>query len=155
AIGEKRMTSEPAPIAADAGVFEHAKWSSGIVVLGAVLVALFPLIAGPHYAILMLSAMGYAIALLGLNLLFGYTGLLSFGHAMFLAIGTYTVAYMSSMRVRSFEIILLLAVTIGAAVAVPIGLLCIRYVKIYFSMLTLAFSMLLYSFLYKFYHVTG
>jgi len=55
----------------------------------------------------------------------------------------------------NFELILLAAVAIGATVAVPIGLLCIRYVKIYFAMLTLAFSMLLYSFLFKFYHLTG
>ena len=41
------------------------------------------------------------------------------------------------------------------AVAVPIGLLCVRYVKIYFGMLTSAFGMLFYSFLLKFYHLTG
>jgi len=40
-------------------------------------------------------------------------------------------------------------------VAVPVGLLCVRYVKIYFGMLTLAFGMLFYSFLYKFYTLTG
>jgi branched-chain amino acid transport system permease protein len=40
-------------------------------------------------------------------------------------------------------------------VAVPVGLLCVRYVKIYFGMLTLAFGMLFYSFLYKFYALTG
>src|SRR5258707_8568750 len=62
---------------------------------------------------------------------------------------------MMATRIHNFELILLVAVAIGATVAVPIGLLCIRYVKIYFAMLTLAFSMLLYSFLFKFYHLTG
>src|SRR5260370_13966455 len=62
---------------------------------------------------------------------------------------------MTAERMMNFELILLAAVAIGATVAVPIGLLCIRYVKIYFAMLTLAFSMLLYSFLFKFYHLTG
>lgn len=118
-------------------------------------ILIFPFVAGPHYVILMFSAMGYAVALLGLNLLFGYTGLLSLGHAMFLAIGAYTAGYMTSARITNLELILLAATVVGVTVAVPVGLLCIRYVKIYFAMLTLAFSMLLYSFLFKFYHLTG
>jgi branched-chain amino acid transport system permease protein len=103
----------------------------------------------------MFSAMGFAIALTGLNLLFGFTGLLSFGHAMFLAIGAYTAAYLTSAKIMILEVTLLSAAAVAVVVAVPIGLLCIRYVKIYFSMLTLAFSMLLYSFLFKFYPITG
>ena len=43
----------------------------------------------------------------------------------------------------------------AVVVAVPVGVLCVRYVKIYFGMLTLAFGMLFYSFLYKFYALTG
>jgi branched-chain amino acid transport system permease protein len=126
-----------------------------VPLLGFLIVAAFPYITGPHYAILMFSAMGFAIALMGLNLLFGFTGLLSFGHAMFLAIGAYTAAYLTAAKVMALEAILLTAAAVAIVVAVPIGLLCIRYVKIYFSMLTLAFSMLLYSFLFKFYPITG
>src|SRR4029078_12484330 len=103
----------------------------------------------------MFSAMGFAICLLGLDLVFGYTGLLSFGHAMFVAIGAYTAAYLTAARILHLEVILLTAPAVAVAAAVPVGLLCIRYVKIYFSMLTLAFSMLLYSFLFKFYPITG
>jgi branched-chain amino acid transport system permease protein len=117
--------------------------------------AVFPHLVGPHYSTLMLAAMGYCIALLGLNLLLGYAGLLSLGHAMFLAIGAYTGAYMTSSGWLSLELILLVAIAAGVAVALPIGFLCVRYVRIYFSMLTLAFSMLMYSFLFKFYHITG
>ena len=124
-------------------------------VIGFIVIAAFPYAAGPHYTILMFSAMGFAIALLGLNLLLGYTGLLSLGHAMFLAIGAYTAAYLTSAKIMTLELILLTAVAVAIVVALPIGLLCIRYVKIYFSMLTLAFSMLLYSFLFKFYLITG
>jgi branched-chain amino acid transport system permease protein len=123
--------------------------------IGFLALAGFPYAAGPHYAILMFSAMGFAIALLGLNLLFGYTGLLTLGHAMFLAIGAYTAAFMASANILAFELILLTAAVAAAIIAIPVGLLCIRYVKIYFSMLTLAFSMLLYSFLFKFYSITG
>ena len=43
----------------------------------------------------------------------------------------------------------------SALLAVPIGFLCVRYVGIFFGMLTLAFGMLFHAFLFKFYHVTG
>jgi branched-chain amino acid transport system permease protein len=132
-----------------------AKLAAAVPVIGFLIIAAFPYIAGPHYTILMFSAMGFAIALLGLNLLLGFTGLLSFGHAMFLAIGAYTAAYLTSAKIMVLEEILLTAAAVAVVVAVPIGFLCVRYVKIYFSMLTLAFSMLLYSFLFKFYPITG
>ncbi|MBI3029779.1 MAG: branched-chain amino acid ABC transporter permease [Candidatus Rokubacteria bacterium] len=104
----------------------------------------------------MLPFMAYAVILLGLNLLFGYTGLVSFGHALFMGIGAYTGAVLTThFGVRSLELILLTAAALGALVAAPVGALCVRYVKIYFSMLTLAFGMLFYTFLLKFYRLTG
>ena len=124
-----------------------------VVLLG---IAGVPFMGGDYYTTLMLPFFGYSIALLGLNLLFGYTGLLSFGHALFVALGAYTAAYMTSVfGILHFEAILLVSVAVALVVAVPVGLLCVRYVKIYFGMLTLAFGMLFYSFLYKFYHLTG
>ena len=132
-----------------------AKFAYAVPVIGFALIAVFPYIAGPHYTILMFSAMGFAIALFGLNLLFGFTGLLPFGHAMFLAIGAYTAAYLTAAKYLSLELILLTAAAAAIIIAIPVGLLCIRYIKIYFGMLTLAFSMLLYSFLFKFYKITG
>jgi branched-chain amino acid transport system permease protein len=124
--------------------------------LAVVGVALVPLTGRDYYATLMLPFFGYGIALLGLNLLFGYTGLLSFGHALFVAVGAYTAAYLTGVvGVRHFEFVLLAAAGAAALVAVPTGLVAVRYVKIYFGMLTLAFGMLFYSFLFKFYHLTG
>lgn len=115
-----------------------------------------PSIAGPYYITLLLPAFGYGIALLGINLLFGYTGLLSFGHALFIAIGAYSAAYMTSKAgILHIEAIFAVAIAAALLIAVPVGLLCVRYVKIFFGILTLAFSMLFYSFLFKFYHVTG
>jgi branched-chain amino acid transport system permease protein len=99
---------------------------------------------------------GYAIALLGFNLLFGYAGLLSFGHAMFLGFGAYGAAVLAGVYgFKSFELVLAVATLASMAAAVPIGLLCVRYVGIFFGMLTLAFGMLFHSFLFKFYHITG
>ena len=127
-----------------------------VLALAVVGVALVPLAGQDYYATLMLPFFGYGIALLGLNLLFGYTGLLSFGHALFVAVGAYTAAYLTGVfGVRQFELVLLAAAGAAALVAVPTGLVAVRYVKIYFGMLTLAFGMLFYSFLFKFYHLTG
>jgi branched-chain amino acid transport system permease protein len=104
----------------------------------------------------MLPFMAYAVVLLGLNLLFGYTGLVSFGHALFIAIGGYTGAFLTAHTpIRSLEVILPAAAAAAALVAAPVGALCVRYVKIYFGMLTLAFGMVFYSFLLKFYRLTG
>ena len=62
----------------------------------------------------MIAFFGYAIALLGFNLLFGYAGLLSFGHAMFLGLGAYGAAVMSgTLGIKYFELVLL-AVIVGS-----------------------------------------
>ena len=127
-----------------------------VALAGTAALALVPVLAPPYYAGLMIPFFGYAIALLGFNLLFGYTGLLSFGHAMFLGFGAYGAAVMAgALGIKSFELVLLGSVLGAMIAAVPIGLLCVRYVGIFFGMLTLAFGMLFYSFLFKFYHLTG
>jgi branched-chain amino acid transport system permease protein len=59
------------------------------------------------------------------------------------------------LGIKSFDAALLGSVLFTMAAAVPIGLVCVRYVGIFFGMLTLAFGMLFYSFLFKFYHLTG
>ena len=127
-----------------------------VALTGAICLALWPLWAPSYYASLMIPFFGYAIALLGFNLLFGYTGLLSFGHAMFLGFGAYGAAVLAgTFGIKSFEIVLLAVMLSSAFAAFPIGLFCVRYVGIFFGMLTLAFGMLFYSFLFKFYHLTG
>jgi branched-chain amino acid transport system permease protein len=127
------------------------------VLLGLIAVMAFlPLVASPYALLLMLPFVGYGIALLGFNLLFGTTGLLSFGHALFLGVGAYTVAVLTSkFGILSFEIILIAAALTSGLVSLVIGMLCVRYTRIFFGMLTLAFGMLFYSFLFKFYAITG
>jgi branched-chain amino acid transport system permease protein len=131
--------------------------SEGLVAsLGVAALALLPLVASPYYASLMVPCFGYAIALLGFNLLFGYTGLLSFGHAMFLGFGAYGAAVVAGvLGIRSFEAVIILVALASMLVALPIGYLCVRYTGIFFGMLTLAFGMLFHSFLFKFYYLTG
>lgn len=123
----------------------------GVLALG-----LVPTLAPPFYANLLIPFFAYAIALLGFNLLFGYTGLLSFGHAMYLGLGAYAAAIVAGvLGIRFFEVVLVTAALGAVVVALPIGLLCVRYTGIFFGMLTLAFGMLAHAFLFKFYHLTG
>ena len=127
-----------------------------MVLLAVLALALFPQVAQPYYITLVLPALAYGIALLGFNLLFGTTGLLSFGHALFVAIGAYGAAVLSSkLGVKSFEAVLVVAGAAAVAIALPVGLLSVRYVRIFFGILTLAFGMLFHSFLFKFYDITG
>ena len=130
----------------------------GRVILGLALLALLalPLVLSPYRLLLMLPFMAYGVILLGLNLLFAYAGLVSFGHALFVGIGAYTGAFLTTHAgIRSLEVIVLAAAVLGALTAALVGLLCVRYVKIYFGMLTLAFGMVFYTFLLKFYRLTG
>jgi branched-chain amino acid transport system permease protein len=127
-----------------------------LVAVGVVALGLVPTLAPPFYANLLIPFFAYAIALLGFNLLFGYGGLLSFGHAMYLGLGAYAAAVVAGvLGLKHFELVLLAAALSAAAVALPIGFLCVRYTGIFFGMLTLAFGMLAHSFLFKFYHLTG
>jgi len=126
------------------------------VILAIVAMAAFPKLATPYYVTLVLPALAYGIALLGFNLLFGYTGLLSFGHALFVALGAYSAAVLTSkLGVKSFELILLVSGAVAVLGAIPVALLSVRYVRIFFGILTLAFGMLFHSFLFKFYDITG
>ena len=135
-------------------IFKNPKVA--FLILVSISILMFPLFASQYLNYLMLTFFAYAIMVLGLNLLFGYTGLLSFGHAFFVALGAYTAAFcIGKLSIPYMEVILILAVIIASLLAALIGLICVRYTKIYFAMLTLAFGMLFHSFLMKFYHLTG
>ena len=88
----------------------------------------------------------FGIAAVGLNLLVRHTGLVSFGHAAFFGTGAYTAAVLASKAgVNSFFLLLLAGVVVATVMAAVIGALSLRHTGLYFSLLTLAFGMLLYS----------
>ena len=98
----------------------------------------------------------FAIAALGFNLLLGYTGLLSFGHSAFFGLGAYTAAFMVRyMGVGSMELYILGALLMTGIVTAAFGYVCVGYTRIFFSILTLALSQVLWTLVYKFFWVTG
>jgi branched-chain amino acid transport system permease protein len=83
-------------------------------------------------------------------------GLVTFGHALFYAVGAYTAGFGSKwFGVRDVVLLVPLGALLGALVAALVGLFIARYRGVFFSMLNLAVSMILYAILLKFYWVTG
>ena len=124
-----------------------------LVLLG--LIAL-PYIVPPYQTVLLSYGLIFAIAALGFNLLLGYTGLLSFGHSAYFGTGAYAVAFIVKyFNITSMEAFLLGGVLASALVAALFGFLCVRYTRIFFGILTLALSQVLWSLAFKFFWVTG
>src|SRR6266436_6828126 len=120
-------------------------------VLLAALVLLLPAVAGPFLRYLVLNMLLLALSF---NLLFGMTGLLSFGQGAFYAGGAYTAALLLRAGTPMLWSILLGALA-AALLAAVLGAFCVRHTRIYFSMLTLAFGMLVYAVVWKWTSVTG
>jgi branched-chain amino acid transport system permease protein len=97
-----------------------------------------------------------AIAALGFNLLLGYTGLLSFGHSAYFGVGAYTVAFVvQHLGPHSMELYILIGIPAVAIVSALFGYICVRHTQIFFGILTLALSQVIYSLALKLYWVTG
>jgi len=105
--------------------------------------AIFPFIV-PHTS-LATQVLTYGLLALGFNLLYGYTGLLSFGHAAYFGLGAYGT-WMALAKLKLASIWGAMGIGVAAAVlgGLVAGFLCLRRRGIYFAMLTLAFSQLLY-----------
>jgi branched-chain amino acid transport system permease protein len=122
----------------------------------AILLFLLPSALEPYHTILLAYGLIMAIAALGFNLLLGYTGLLSFGHSAYFGVGAYAVAFMVKyLHVQSMELFILGTIAASVVVTAVFGWVCVRYTRIFFSILTLALSQVLWSLAFKFYWVTG
>ncbi len=97
-----------------------------------------------------------AIAALGFNLLLGYTGLLSFGHSAYFGIGAYAVAFVVQyLGPHSMEFYILIGIPAVAIISALFGYICVRHTQIFFGILTLAISQVVYSLALKLYWETG
>jgi branched-chain amino acid transport system permease protein len=117
------------------------------IVAIALLVALPPLataLGQTYYIDLVRRMLILAIAAASLNLILGYGGLVSFGHAAYLGVGAYAVGILGFYGFSSGWLQLLVAVAASALVALAIGAVSIRTSGMYFIMITLAFTQMLY-----------
>jgi branched-chain amino acid transport system permease protein len=105
------------------------------------------LVAAPFigmYPVFMAKALCYAIFACAFNLLLGYTGLLSFGHAAFMGSAAYATGWLVRSGGLSPELGLLAGVAVGGAIGLVVGLIAIRRQGIYFAMITLAMAQMIY-----------
>jgi branched-chain amino acid transport system permease protein len=117
-----------------------------LAVLAAALV--FPLVARPlgweFYVGFASRIMIYALAASSLNLILGYGGMLSFGHAAFVGAGAYVVGILMAEGVASAWLSWPLAIAVAGAAAAAVGAISLRTRGVYFIMITLAFAQMLY-----------
>lgn len=108
------------------------------------------------------SIFAYGLLAMSLNLLIGFTGLVSFGHAAYFAFGGYAFglllqwpAFTATLGGGSVPLAMLLALVATALYSAVIGAICVRLNEIYFAFLTLAFQMFLYSVILSWVDLTG
>ncbi len=122
--------------------------SSSLVpyIVAAVIFIVIPAVAPGHLQSIMTKVVIYALFAMGLNITFGYAGLLSLGHAAFFGTGGYTAGILvTKLGVTSFWPVVVAAVVVTVIIAAVFGVIALRVSGIYFLLLTFALSMLLMS----------
>jgi ABC-type branched-subunit amino acid transport system permease subunit len=117
-----------------------------------IVVALAPIIMAPiggGYPDLLQKFAIFGIFAIGFNILFGLTGYLSFGHAAFLGIGSYTAVWTFKLLTMNVIPALILSTLLAGVFALLIGFIVLRRSGIYFSILTLAFAQMSYNLAYS------
>jgi branched-chain amino acid transport system permease protein len=123
----------------------RGRWSANALPIGIFLVlAVIPLVAlvtgGGYLVSLGARVMIFAVAAVALDLLLGYGGLISFGHAAFIGLGAYAVGILAAHGITDALIALPAALAISALYAFLTGIVCLRTTGVYFIMITLAFG---------------
>lgn len=137
-----------------------AEWLDGWMGLLVIFLALLLLLVLPYMASAFQLTLATEILILALfatsfNLLFGHTGLLSFGHAAYFSIGAYTSAIVL-VRIRpSMPLALAGGMALATLAALVFGVFCVRRDRLYFAMLTLAFGQMVYGLIFDLHRVIG
>ena len=118
-----------------------------ILAFAALLAALYlaPLAATPYVLHVLVLSCLYAIPAVGLNLMLGYTGLVSLGHIAFAGIGAYVAAYLMVDLKLGFWTALLAAIAGAGTAGALVGSICLRFRSHFFMIVTLAFGLMLFS----------
>ena len=116
----------------------------GVLVALALVPPLDELTGGTFYLDLATRLVVVAIAAVSLNLILGFGGMISFGHAAYLGLGAYAVGIPAYYEVYDGWLHFPLAIAIGAAFALATGAICLRTKGVYFIMITMAFGMMVF-----------
>jgi len=134
-------------------------WVVGIIVAVTLFVLPFVLAkmgrTGEYWIWVTTEMIIMALFAMSLNLILGFGGMVSFGHAAFFGAGAYTVALLMKKAGWPLYLALPAAPVVAAVIAALIGWFCVRRLGLYFAILTLAFSQLLYMIVFQWYTFTG
>jgi branched-chain amino acid transport system permease protein len=112
-----------------------------------------PLLGG--YTALAARVLVFALAAMALNMLLGFTGVLSFGHAAYFGLGAYGAGLMLKYVAASTPLAILVGTIVGGIAGTLFGLLIVRRRGVYFAMVTIAFGQVCYYIAYKWDSLTG
>ena len=129
---------------------EATQWGAGLLLFG-----LVPLLGKSYFVTMANEILVMGLFAMSFNLLYGVTGMLSFGQAAYYGIGGYTVGLLLSKEIVPFAVALPAALVAGGILALVLGPLCIRLTGVYFTMLTLAFAEMVWAVVFKWYDFTG
>jgi len=120
-----------------------------------VVLAVLPWALPRHQLSILTDLLIFGLFALSLDLIMGYTGMVSFGHAAYFGLGAYGSALVLIHFGQPIPVALLAGAVLAGLVAAPVGWFSTRATGIYFAMLTLAFAQLLYTVAYKWRDLTG
>src|SRR5881409_2634399 len=129
--------------------------SSRWPVLVLVVAFFVPALGSRYYTFLANDVVIWALFATSLNLLVGYTGLVSFGHAAYFGIGAYTTGLLMKKIGVPFLLAFPAAGLLAGLFALVFGFFCVRLTRIYFAMLTLAFAQIVWAICFKWNELTG
>jgi branched-chain amino acid transport system permease protein len=116
---------------------------------------LLPWVLARHQLSILVDLLIFGLFALSLDLILGYTGMVSFGHAAYFGLGAYGSALVLIHFAPPVPVALVAGALLAGTVAAPVGWFSTRAKDIYFAMLTLAFAQLLYTVAYKWRDLTG
>lgn len=108
-----------------------------------------------RYLNLLSELLIFGLFAMSLNIILGYTGMISFGHASFFGLGAYASGFILLKSNLPLPFAVLGGALVSVILAVPIGYFCTRATAVYFAMLTLAFAQMIYAIAFKWYSFTG
>jgi branched-chain amino acid transport system permease protein len=126
-----------------------------LAIAAIVALAVAPWLLAKYQLSILTDFLIFGLFALSLDLILGYTGMVSFGHAAYFGLGAYGSALVLIHFAQPIPVALLAGALLAGVVALPVGWFSTRATGIYFAMLTLAFAQLLYTIAYKWRDLTG